>query len=66
MEDRTLLSVVTIAGDSRPGTLRAAIATAMPGDTITFASNLTGSTIKLTSGELAITKPVTIMGPTSG
>ena len=66
MEDRTLLSVVTSAGDSGPGTLRAAIAAAMPGDTITFAPALTGATIELTSGELAITEPLTIQGPTSG
>ncbi len=66
MEDRTLLSVVTSTADSGTGTLRAAIAAAMPGDTITFASSLIGSTIKLTSGELAITKPLTILGPTSG
>jgi hypothetical protein len=65
MESRTLLSVVSNAADSGPHTLRAALATAMPGDTITFAPSLSGATIKLTGGERAITKPVTIMGLTS-
>ena len=66
MEDRMLLSVVTSGADSGPGTLRHALDKAVPGETITFASNLTGTTIHLTSGELAITEPVTIQGPTSG
>ena len=62
MEDRMLLSVVSSTADSGPGSLRDAITNAMPGDTITFAPTLNGSTIKLTS-ELVITKPLTIMGP---
>jgi len=66
MEHRTLLSVVTSSADSGAGTLRQALASAVPGETITFGSNLTGATIYLTSGELAVTKPVTILGPTSG
>jgi CSLREA domain-containing protein len=38
-------------------------ANADPGDTIVFNSNLTGATITLTTGELSVTKPVTITGP---
>jgi CSLREA domain-containing protein len=53
------------AGGSCPGagcTLRQAIATAAAGDTIDFALP-GGSTITLTSAELAITKNLTIAGP---
>jgi Bacterial Ig-like domain (group 3) len=52
------------AGGICPGascTLRQAIATALPGDTIDFASGIT--TINLTSAELAINKDLTITGP---
>ncbi len=51
---------VTSTADSGPGSLRAAIASAAPGDTISF--SVTG-TISLTSGELSITNPLTIAGP---
>src|SRR5260370_16079840 len=51
---------VTTTADSGPGSLRAAIASALPGDTISF--SVTG-TISLTSGELSITNPLTIAGP---
>src|SRR6266699_2037961 len=51
---------VTTTADSGPGSLRAAIASAAPGDTISF--SVTG-TISLTSGELSITTPLTIAGP---
>src|SRR5215471_17266 len=68
MEDRTLLSTVTVLNnhDSGPGSLRAAAAAASSGDTINFANNLTGQTIKLTGGELAITKSLEIDGPGAG
>jgi hypothetical protein len=56
------LSVTTL-GDSGPGSLRQAIADAAPGDRITFA---VGGTITLTSGELAVTKDLTISGPGAG
>jgi uncharacterized repeat protein (TIGR01451 family) len=68
-------SVVTTTVDSVAGSLREAIATACPGNTITF--NLDSSTdpgydagtqtftIKLTAGELAINKNLTINGPTT-
>lgn len=53
--------IVTDSGDSGPGTLRDAIASANAGDTITFDPGLAGRTIELSS-TLAITKPVTIDG----
>jgi hypothetical protein len=48
--------------DSGPGSLRDALANATNFQTITFCPGVTG-TIKLTSGQLAITKGVTIVGP---
>lgn len=42
--------------------LREAIAQAKSGDTITFDSNLSGGTITLALGELAINKSLTIQG----
>ncbi len=64
MEDRTLLSNLTVINnnDSGSGSLRAAIAAAHSGDTINFANSLIGQTIKLTSGELAIAKSLTVDG----
>ncbi len=44
--------------------LRNAIATANPGDTITFADALAGGILTLTQGELVINKPLTIDGET--
>jgi hypothetical protein len=44
------------------GSLRAAIAAASSGDTITFAAGLQG-TVRLTSGELLISDSVAINGP---
>src|SRR5262249_31840497 len=49
--------------DSGTGSLRDAIATAANGDTIVFADRLDRQTIKLTSGELAISKSLMISGP---
>ncbi len=58
---------VTTNADSGLGSLRAAIAlaNAAPGSTVNFDPLLTG-TITLTSGELAITSNMTIIGPGSG
>jgi hypothetical protein len=56
---------VTNLNDSGPGSLRAAIATATPGEAITFQKDLAG-TITLTSGPLTIGQDVTISGPSSG
>ncbi|WP_404784411.1 choice-of-anchor Q domain-containing protein [Altericista sp. CCNU0014] len=53
---------VTTANDSGVGSLRTAIASAQAGDTITFASDLANQTIALTTGEITITKNVTIDG----
>src|SRR5437763_5529010 len=51
---------VTNTNDSGPGSLRQALADANPGDTIDFA--VTGA-ITLMTGELLVTKGVTINGP---
>lgn len=51
---------VTNTNDSGPGSLRQALADASEGDTIDFA--VTG-TIGLTSGELLVSKSITIAGP---
>jgi len=51
---------VTNTNDSGAGSLRQALAYANDGDTITFA--VTG-TIGLTTGELMVTKSITISGP---
>jgi len=55
--------VVTTSADSGPGSLRAAVAAAVTGDTITFDPALSGQTITLTTGEIAIKKAITITGP---
>jgi autotransporter-associated beta strand protein len=56
------LRTVTNTADSGAGSLRAALAAAADGDTVNFAPNVTG-TIKLTSGELLVTKSINISGP---
>jgi hypothetical protein len=65
LEDRWLPSTLTVTNnlDSGPGSLRAEIAAAQNNDTIVFAPSLAGHTITLTSGELSITKGMTIQGP---
>ena len=54
--------LVSSLADSGNGTLRQAIASASDGERITFAPLVTG-TIALTSGELLITKQLSIIGP---
>jgi predicted outer membrane repeat protein len=68
LEDRWMPSTLTVTSiaDSGAGTLRADIAAAQSGDTINFATSLDGKTITLTSGELYITKGLTIQGPGAG
>jgi hypothetical protein len=68
LEDRCLPSTLTVVNnlDSGPGSLRAEIAAAKSKDTIVFAPSLDGQTITLTSGELDITKNLTIQGPGAG
>ena len=65
LEGRALLStlVVTDNHDSGPGSLRQAIHDAHSGDTVTFAPNLRGETITLTSGELEVSQSLNIDGP---
>src|SRR5262249_46007212 len=67
LEGRELLSTLTVisAADHGVGTLRQAIALANSGDTIQFSPSLNGHTISRTSGELKITKSLTIQGPGS-
>src|SRR5262249_11563393 len=62
LEDRTVPSTLTVTtnADNGPGSLRAAIIAANPGDTIAFSPSLVGQTIRLTSGELDFTKYLTI------
>src|SRR5262245_18676850 len=64
LEGRSLPSTLTVLNnfDSGPASLRAQIAAAGNGDTIVFAPSLTGQTIILTSGELAINKSLDIEG----
>jgi hypothetical protein len=66
LEDRWLPSTlpVTNTNDSGAGSLRAEIAAAQSGDVIDL-SNLSGQTITLTSGGLAINKNLTIQGPSA-
>jgi hypothetical protein len=68
MEDRTLLSTVTVTNndDSGPGSLRAAIVAATSGETINFSSQLKGATITLTSGPLTLGVNLTIDGLGAG
>lgn len=54
---------VTNAEDSGPGSLRQVVAEANSDDMITFASNLYGQTITLTSGPITLSEDVAISGP---
>jgi hypothetical protein len=54
---------VTSTADAGPGSLRQAIADAAPGDTIGFSLAGCPCTITLTTGELVISKDLTIQGP---
>jgi len=62
LEGRVVLSTLTVMNnaDSGPGSLRAEIAAASSGDTIVFSPKLSGQTIVLTSGDLAVSKNLTI------
>jgi predicted outer membrane repeat protein len=65
LERRDLPSTLAVTSPKDNGThsLRAAIAAAQSGDTIVFSPKLDGQTITLTTGELDITKNLTIQGP---
>src|SRR5262249_54393022 len=62
LEARCLPSTVINLNDAGTGSLRDAIAITPPGGTVDFQAGLTG-TILLITGELAITKNLTIAGP---
>jgi hypothetical protein len=62
LEDRCVPTTVMNTNDSGPDSLRQAILDTPAGGTVDFQSGLTG-TITLTSGELAISKDLTITGP---
>src|SRR5260370_24675236 len=64
LECGALPSALTVMNnaDSGDSSLRAMLAQASSGDTITFAPSLAGQTITLTSGELAIDKSLDIEG----
>src|SRR5262249_48777682 len=62
LEGRCLPSTVTNLNDAGPGSLRDAIAVTPSGGTVDFQAGLTG-TIVLRTGELAITKDLTLAGP---
>jgi len=68
LEDRCLLSALTVTNiqNSGRGSLRAEIVAARSGDTIVFSPKLDGKTILLTSGQLDLTKNLTIQGPGAG
>jgi hypothetical protein len=68
LEDRWLPSTLTVTSikDSGAGSLRAEIAAAHSGDTIVFSPKLDGKTITLTTGEMDLTKDLTIQGPGAG
>lgn len=68
LEDRWMPSILTVTNtkDSGPHSLRAEIAHANNKDTIVFSPKLDGMTITLTSGELDITKNLTIQGLGAG
>ena len=53
-------ATVTTTADSGNGSLRAAIAAAVPGETINFTVS---GTITLTTGELLVNKNLTVSGP---
>lgn len=58
--DCTASITVSSTGDSGPNTLRQALVNVCNGGTINFAASLANQTITLTSGQLSITKTVTI------
>ena len=69
LEERTLLSVLTVTNtnDSGTGSLRAEVAAAQSGDTIVFSRKVHGRTITLTSGPIVDTGiGLTIQGPGAG
>jgi hypothetical protein len=68
LEGRCVPSILTVKNtkDHGPDSLRGDIAAAQSGDTIVISPKLYGQKITLTSGELDITKSLTIQGPAPG
>jgi len=56
------IDLVTNTNDSGAGSLRQIISDAVSGDTLTFATNLSGAIINLTSGKVLLEKSLTIDG----
>jgi hypothetical protein len=54
--------IVSSTGDSGMGTLRAAVASAVNGDTVSFAPGTNGTPIVLTTGQISINAGITILG----
>ncbi len=52
--------LVTTTNDSGPGSLRQAVADALPGAAVNFTNTLSGQTILLTSGEITVIQDLTI------
>ena len=65
LETRNLPSAFTVTNtlDSGSGSLRAEVALAQTGDTVSFAPGLSGKTIKLNSGEIIVQNGISIVGP---
>src|SRR4051794_9802200 len=61
---RAATITVTSTADAGAGTLRSAVASANPGDTVNFAAALAGQTITLTTTEIGLNKNLTIDGST--
>jgi hypothetical protein len=53
-------SPVVVTNDSGPGSLRYAVAYSATGSVVNFATNLSGNTILLTSGEMAVANSLTV------
>jgi hypothetical protein len=57
---------VTNLDDSGTGSLREAIMNVVPGGTVEFDPSLSAKTINLTSGQLLVANPMTILAPDGG
>ena len=60
---RAATITVTSIADNGVGSLREALANANNGDTVVFDSSLSGQLIALTSGQLVVSKSISITGP---